>query len=95
MMKTCQNCHTGTLHPKSITYANWHAGQFITGPNMPAWQCDVCALCEVEAEALNRLLPLLGPVTRPSLTQVRREQPPRTAESTVQDLETDRDRHIA
>ncbi len=93
-MKTCQNCHTGVLHPKSITYANWHAGQFVTVPHMPAWQCDVCALCEVEAEALNHLLPLLGPVTQPGLTQARREQPRRTAEPAAQDLGTDRDRRI-
>jgi YgiT-type zinc finger domain-containing protein len=62
-MRTCRHCRVGILQRKSITYANWHAGHFVTVPNTPAWQCDVCAYCEVEAEAIQRLLVLLGPAT--------------------------------
>jgi len=61
----------GTLHPKSVTYANWHVGQFVTAPNLPAWSCDVCAWCQIEPETLQRLLWLIGPVTRPALSQPR------------------------
>ncbi len=71
-MKTCPNCRTGTLHQRTVNYANWHGGQYIVVPNMPAWSCDVCALCQIDAEALQRLLPLIGPVTRPDLTLPRR-----------------------
>jgi hypothetical protein len=71
-MQTCQHCHIGQLHKKHIPYANWHASEFVVVQNMPAWQCDVCAYCELDAEVINRLLPLLGPVTRPDPTQPRR-----------------------
>jgi YgiT-type zinc finger domain-containing protein len=71
-MQTCLQCHVGHLHKKHIPYANWHASEFVVVQNMPAWQCDVCAYCELDAEVINRLLPLLGPVTRPDPTQPRR-----------------------
>ena len=70
-MRTCPNCRTGTLHQRTVNYANWHAGQYVVVPNMPAWSCDVCALCQIDAEALQRLLPLIGPVTRPDPAQAR------------------------
>jgi len=71
-MKTCPNCRTGTLRRRTVNYANWHAGQYVVVPNMPAWSCDVCALCQIDPEALQRLLPLIGPVTQPDFTQARR-----------------------
>jgi YgiT-type zinc finger domain-containing protein len=49
-MKTCPNCHTGNLQPRFVNYANWHAGQYVVVPHMPAWSCDVCALCLIDAE---------------------------------------------
>ena len=70
-MRTCHYCRLGNLHRCSITYANWHGGRFIVVSNMPAWMCDVCARSEVDAEALNRLLPLIGPVTQPDPNQAR------------------------
>lgn len=70
-MLICPNCHIGTLHQKFVTYANWHVGQFVTAPNLPAWSCDVCAWCQIEPETLTRLLLLIGPVTRPALSQPR------------------------
>ena len=60
------------MQSRTTTYANWHAGQYVTVPNVPAWSCDVCALCQIDPEALQRLLPILGPVTRPDPAQVRR-----------------------
>jgi hypothetical protein len=86
----------GTLRPKSVTYANWHVGQFVTAPNLPAWSCDVCAWRQIEPEALNRLLWLIGPVTRPALSQPRHtltstdERRPDSA-----DPDPDRDRQTA
>jgi YgiT-type zinc finger domain-containing protein len=70
-MRTCTHCHLGNLHRQAISYANWHDGRFIVVPNMPAWRCDVCADYEVDVDALNRLLPLIGPVTQPDLDQAR------------------------
>ncbi len=72
-MKTCPNCRTGNLHPRTVNYANWHAGQYVVVPDQPAGSCDVCALCFIDPEALQRLLPLIGPVTRPDHTLPRRK----------------------
>lgn len=71
-MQTCTECHIGSLHKRRITYTNWHSNQFVIVPNLSAWQCDVCGHCQIDAEAINRLMPLLGPVTRPDPTQPRR-----------------------
>ena len=93
-MRTCPNCRTGSMQPRTTTYANWHAGQYVTVPNMPAWSCDVCALCQIDPVALQRLLPLLGPVTRPDPAQARRagDQQPLIGELAIEDADPDRDR---
>ncbi len=93
-MRTCPHCHTGSLHLITTTYANWHAGQFVTVPNLPAWSCDVCALCQIDHEALQRVLPLLGPVTRPNPAQVRRSATQRltVSELIYEEGDPDRDR---
>ncbi len=91
-MQTCSNCRVGYLHRRTITYMNWHAGYFVTVPNMPAWLCDVCAHCEIDAEAINRLMPLLGPVTRPDPTQPRRVPHQPGAQERLHD-EIDPDHH--
>jgi YgiT-type zinc finger domain-containing protein len=93
-MRTCPNCHVGNLHPKSVTYANWHVGQFVTAPNLPAWSCDVCAWCQIEPEALHRLLWLIGPVTRPALSQPRHTSTP-TDERRPESADPDRNRQSA
>ena len=82
------------MQSRTTTYANWHAGQFVTVSNMPAWSCDVCALCQIDSEALQRLLPLLGPVTYPDPAQVRRASEKRLTigELTYEDADPDRDR---
>jgi hypothetical protein len=68
---TCPDCRTGRLHSKFITYANWHASQFVIAPNTPAWWCAVCGHLELQAAAVNRLLSLLGPASRPIAAQAR------------------------
>ena len=93
-MLTCPNCHVGTLHPKSVTYANWHVGQFVTAPNLPAWSCDVCAWCQIESEALQRVLWLIGPVTRPALSQPR-QTATRADEQRPASTDPDRDQQTA
>lgn len=95
-MKTCGYCHVGHLHKQHITYMNWHTGLFVSVPNMPAWLCDVCANCEIDADAINRLMPLLGPVTRQDPTQPRHvHQQPVTGEALREDLDSDHDRKRA
>jgi len=93
-MLTCPNCHVGNLHPKLVTYANWHVGQFVTAPNLPAWSCDVCAWCQIEPEALQRMLWLIGPVTRPALSQPRSTST-RSDEQQPASTDPDHDRQIA
>ena len=87
----------GNLHPRSVNYANWHAGQYVVVPHMPAWSCDVCALCLIDPDARQRLLPLIGPVTRSDPTLPRRAA---GTQSPVNDLpyddsDPDRDRRAA
>jgi YgiT-type zinc finger domain-containing protein len=78
----------GNLRCCTVNYANWHAGQYVVVPNLPAWSCDVCALCQIDADALQRLLPLIGPVTGPDLAQTRR---PSGTSLPVNDLPDDSD----
>ncbi len=88
-MKTCHHCRIGTLRRKAITYGNWHAGYFVTAPNTPAWQCDVCAYCEVEAEVIQRLLVLLGPATPADAAQLLRPQWSTAGEPALEDFDPD------
>ena len=95
-MKTCPHCRAGNLRRRIVNYANWHAGMYVVVPNLPAWSCDVCALCQIDQDALQRLLPLIGPVTRPDLAQTRR--PPGAAlpvNDLPDDSDPDRDRRSA
>ena len=96
-MQICQQCHAGHLHKKHIPYANWHAGEFVIVQQMSAWQCDVCAYCQLDADAINRLLPLLGPVTRPDPTQPHRvlKSTTSTTETVRDDVDPDHDRRHA
>ena len=96
-MKTCPHCRTGTLRQRTINYANWHGGQYVVVPNLPAWSCDVCALCQIDAEALQRLLPLIGPVTRPDPALPRRMAgtPRALNDLPYDDSDPDRDRRTA
>lgn len=90
-MTTCDHCHIGSLQARQITYANWHAGLFIVMPNMPAWQCDVCAHLEIDAGALSKIMPLLGPVTQPDPTLPRRGRQARGSDTHQPAAESDHD----
>ena len=90
-MTTCTHCHIGSLQARPITYANWHTGLFVVMPNMPAWQCDVCAYLEVDAGAMSKIMPLLGPVTQPDPTQPRRAQHVRRGDTPYPAAESDHD----
>ena len=92
-MKTCGYCRMGNLSKKHIIYANWHGGQFVVAPNVPAWMCDVCGDYEIDSEMMNRLLPLLGPVTRPDPDQSKRHHRP--IDLFRGDMDSDRDRRRA
>jgi YgiT-type zinc finger domain-containing protein len=94
-MQTCSQCHIGDLHKRRITYTNWHSNQFVIVPNLPAWQCDVCGYCQIDADAINRLMPLLGPVTRPDPTQPRRRPQPANGEVYRDELDAETDRRHA
>ncbi len=94
-MQTCSQCHIGDLHRRRITYTNWHSNQFVIVPGLPAWQCDVCGYCQIEAEAINRLMPLLGPVTRPDPTQPRRRPQPANGEAYHDEVDAEVDRRHA
>ena len=71
---------------------NWHAGLFVSVPNMPAWLCDVCAHCEIDADTINHLMPLLGPVTRPDPTQPRRARQPLVSDPARAEFDSDHGR---
>lgn len=88
-MNTCQHCRVGLLERKSITYATWNAGHFITVPNTPAWQCDVCAYCEVDAAAMQQLLWLLGPATPADQSRLLPAQQSTAGEPTPDDFDSD------
>jgi YgiT-type zinc finger domain-containing protein len=96
-MKTCPHCRTGTLRRRTVNYANWHAGQYVVVPQLPAWSCDVCALCQIDVEALHQLLPLIGPVTRPDFSLARRaaNKQRHINERAYDDSDPDRDRRTA
>jgi YgiT-type zinc finger domain-containing protein len=94
-MMMCPNCRTGVLHRRTVNYANWHAGQYVAVSNLPAWSCDVCALCQIDPEALQRLLPLIGPVTRPDFSQARRAVDSQLPINDLPHDDPDRDRRAA
>ena len=87
----------GNLHPRSVNYANWHAGQYVVVPHMPAWLCDICALCLIDRDALQRLLPLIGPVTRsePTLPRGAVDTQSPVNDLPYDDSDPDRDRRTA
>jgi YgiT-type zinc finger domain-containing protein len=51
----------GTLRLRSVTFAHWFEGQFITIPRFPAWVCNICGAREYDAAALEQLELILGP----------------------------------
>jgi YgiT-type zinc finger domain-containing protein len=69
MTDICPNCHAGALRVRRVAYAAWHLPEgtsvecFVVVPRVPARLCDVCGSKFFEAEAIERLALLLGPVS--------------------------------
>ena len=57
----CPHCQIGTLQPRTVVFAHWFEGQFITIPDFPAWVCDFCGEREYDSAALDQLELMLGP----------------------------------
>ena len=57
----CNECHSGMLHPRHITYFTWLGTELITVPHFPAWVCDVCGKREYDEKAINWLNMILDP----------------------------------
>ena len=62
-LHSCTNCHIGTLQRQAATYAAWHGDEFVVVPAAPAWVCDVCGERTFDLDALDALLPLIGPAS--------------------------------
>lgn len=56
----CPNCQIGICRATHTTYVTIFEGMFISAPNTPVWQCDICQYQEFERQAINRLETLLG-----------------------------------
>jgi len=57
----CPRCQMGTLQPRTVVFAHWFEGQFITIPDFPGWVCDFCGEREYDAAAIEQLETILGP----------------------------------
>ncbi len=51
----CPYCRVGRLDLKRANVVYFHNWTFISAPNTPAWQCDICHYRELDANALRRL----------------------------------------
>lgn len=57
----CNECHSGILQPRHITYFTWLGNELITVPHFPAWVCDVCGKREYDEKAISWLNMILDP----------------------------------
>lgn len=57
---TCPECQVGTLQSRAVPYYATLRGMIITITDFPAWVCDVCKLCEYDANAIQELRLILG-----------------------------------
>jgi len=57
----CNECQTGVMRLKYITYFTWLNEELVTVPNFPAWVCDVCGRREYDTRAIVWLNTLLSP----------------------------------
>ncbi len=63
----CNECSSGLMRLRFITYFTWLNEELITVPNFPAWICDVCGRREYDEKAISWLTMLLSPnAGRPS-----------------------------
>jgi hypothetical protein len=89
-MDNCPRCHTGALRRHRVVYAAWHStsgasgNQFVIIPQVPAWLCDVCGTKIFDADAMEWITPLLGPVI--DLDEASQAALARQARETTRDL---------
>ncbi len=70
----CNECASGLMHLRFITYFTWLNDELVTVPNFPAWVCDVCGRREYDEKAISWLTMMLDPnAGRP--TQRKRPSP--------------------
>lgn len=73
---SCNECHTGVMTPRRITYFTWLGEELITVPHFPAWICDVCGRREYDERAIHWLNMLLDPNAGKPTQPSRRTPPP-------------------
>jgi YgiT-type zinc finger domain-containing protein len=79
----CNECHSGVLQPRHITYFTWLGDELISVPHFPAWICDVCGKREYDLKAITWLNMILDPNAGKPTKNRRRTPPlPRTHTST-------------
>ena len=57
----CNECSAGVMRLHHITYFTWLGDELITGPNFPAWVCDMCGKREYDLHAVSVLTMILNP----------------------------------
>jgi YgiT-type zinc finger domain-containing protein len=57
----CNECHSGVMHLRYLTYFTWLDSELVSVPNFPAWVCDVCGRREYDPRAVSWLNTLLNP----------------------------------
>jgi len=73
----CNECSSGLMHLRFITYFTWLNEELLTVPNFPAWVCDVCGRREYDEKAISWLTMLLNPNAGKPTTRRRPTRPPR------------------
>lgn len=63
--QTCPRCHLGALAAKGVTYSAVYRGALFSVPEVPAWQCDICAYIEYDDNVMARLEGLVGETLLP------------------------------
>jgi YgiT-type zinc finger domain-containing protein len=67
-MGLCPICHIGQMREAHVTYTQWHEGQLIVVPNVPAQVCDYCDETHYHPVVLERLNQLLWAEVKPPAT---------------------------
>ena len=72
----CNECHTGILQPRFVTYFTWLGNELVTVPHFPAWVCDVCGNREYDEKAISWHNMILDPNAGHPTSNHRRTPPP-------------------
>lgn len=72
---SCNECHTGVMLPRRITYFTWLGEELIMVPHFPAWICDVCGRRDYDERAIQWLNMLLDPNAGKPTPSTRRTPP--------------------